>query len=117
MNLPLQITFRHMEQSPALEERIRKLMLRLEKFSAHILRCHVVVDLPHKHSRQGAPFGFRIEITVPEEEMVIDRVHPLDQSHEDPYIELRDLFRAARRRLEDYERKRKHEAKTHVEPT
>jgi uncharacterized linocin/CFP29 family protein len=89
----------------------------LEKFNAHILRCQVVVESPHQHSRQGTPFEFRIEITVSEEEIVIDRVHPLDQSHQDPYVELRDLFRAARRKLEDYERKCRHEVKAHVEPT
>src|ERR1039457_2134192 len=47
MKLPLQITFRHMEPSPALEERIRKLMSRLDKFSAHIMHCHVVVEDPY----------------------------------------------------------------------
>ena len=114
MNLPLQITFRHMEHSPALEERIRKLMLRLEKFSEHILRCHVVVEVPHQHSRQGRLYKLRIEITVPTEEIVIDRAHPRDHSHEDSYVELRDLFRATRRKLEDYERKRRHQVKTHV---
>jgi ribosomal subunit interface protein len=116
MNIPVQITFRHIEQSPALEERIRKLMLRLEKFSAHILRCHVVVAAPHQHSRQGTIFEFRIEITVPGEQIVIDRTHPLHQSHEDPYVALRDLFRAARRKLEEYERQQRLEVKTHFEP-
>jgi len=38
MNIPLQITFRHMEASPALEQRIRTLAQRLEHFSAHIMR-------------------------------------------------------------------------------
>jgi ribosomal subunit interface protein len=116
MNLPLQITFRHMEPSPALEERIRKLTSRLEKFSQHILRCQVVIEAPHHHSRQGTLFEFRIEITVPKEEIVIDRSHPLDHSHEDPYVALRDLFRAARRKLEEYERKLRLEVKNPVEP-
>ncbi len=98
MSSPVQITFRHMEHSPGLETRIRELMLRLEKFSSHILRCHVVVGPPPQHSRQGAPCEFRVEITVPDEEIVIDRLHPLDQSHQDPYVELRELFQAARRR-------------------
>jgi ribosome-associated translation inhibitor RaiA len=108
MNSPVQITFRRMEHSLALETRIRELMLRLEKFSAHILRCHVVVGPPQRHSRQGAPCEFRVEISVPEEKIVIDRLHPLDKSHENPYVELDHLFQAARRRLEDYERKRRH---------
>jgi len=116
MTLPLQITFRHMEPSSALEQRVRKLMSRLEKISTHILRCHVVVEAPHQHSRQGTLFELRIEITVPEEEIVIDRAHPIDHSHEDPYVALRDLYRAARRKLVEYERIRRQEVKSHAEP-
>ena len=36
MQLPLQITFRHMDPSPAPEARIRELTARLEKFSAQV---------------------------------------------------------------------------------
>ena len=111
MNLPLQITFRHMEPSPALEERIRKLMGRLEKFSAHVLHCHVVVEEPHQHGRQGSLFEFRIEITVPEEKIVVARTHDLDHAHENAYVSLRDAFRIVRRKLEDYERRHRQEIK------
>ena len=53
MSLPLQITFRHMDPSPALETRIRELATRLEKFSEHIMRCQVVVEPPAHHKHQG----------------------------------------------------------------
>jgi len=115
MNLPIQITFRHMDPSPALEERIRKLMGRLKKFSAHIVHCHVVVEEPHQHSRQGSLFEFRIGITVPEEMIVVTRTHDLNHAHENAYVSLRDAFRAVRRKLEDYERKHRREVKAHAE--
>jgi ribosomal subunit interface protein len=113
MKLPLQITFRHMDPSPALEERIRELIGRLDKFSPHIMHCHVVVEEPHQHSRRGSLFEFRIEITVPEEIIVITRAHDDKHAHEDAYVSLRDAFRAARRKLEDYERKHRQEIKAH----
>jgi ribosome-associated translation inhibitor RaiA/cold shock CspA family protein len=116
MKLPLQITFRHMEPSTALESRIRKLASRLDKFSAQIMRCNVVVEAPSQHSHQGGLFEFRIDITVPDEEIAIRRTHRVDHSHADPYVALRDAFRAARRKLEDYERKRRVDVKTHVQP-
>jgi ribosome-associated translation inhibitor RaiA/cold shock CspA family protein len=116
VKLPLQITFRHMEPSPALEERIRKLMSRLDKFSAHIMHCHVVVEEPHQHGRQGSLFEFRIEITVPDEMIVITRAHDLNHAHEDAFVSLRDAFRTARRKLEDYERRHRQGIKAHVEP-
>ena len=116
MRLPLQITFRHMEPSPALEARIRKLAERLDEFSPHIMHCHVIVEAPHKHQQQGRLFEVRMDITVPDSEIAIRRSHPIRHSHEDPYVALRDAFRAARRKLEDYERERRAPAKTHVGP-
>ena len=116
MQLPLQITFRHMEPSPALEARIRKLATQLERFSPRISRCHVIVEpVPH-HQHQGGLHEFRIDITVPDEEIAVRRAHPADHAHEDPYVALRDAFRAARRQLEDYERRRRGGVKRHSLP-
>ncbi len=114
MKLPLQITFRHMEPSAALEARIRKLAEQLERFSQHMTRCHVIVEPPSQHQQQGALFDFRVDITLPDEEIAIHRARPADHSHEDPYVALRDAFAAARRKLQDYERKRRRDVKTHV---
>jgi ribosome-associated translation inhibitor RaiA len=116
MIIPLQITFRHMEPSPALEERIRELATRLDRFSKHIMRCRVVVEPLPQHSQQGALHDIRIDITLPDEEIAIRHAHLSDHAHEDPYVALRDAFRAARRKLEDYERKHRLDVKTHTRP-
>ena len=112
MKLPLQITFRHMDASPALENRIRQLASRLDKFSEHIMHCHIVVEPPAHHKHQGYLYDFRIDITVPDREIAIRHAHPADRAHEDPYLALRDAFRAARRKLEDYERKHRGDVKS-----
>lgn len=116
MKLPLEITFRHADPSPALEARIRELAAELEKFSGQIMRCHVIVEPTPRHSRQGALHAFHIDITLPDGEIAIRRAHPANHAHEDPYVALRDAFRAARRKLEDYERKRRMDVKTRVGP-
>ncbi|HXR90318.1 MAG TPA: HPF/RaiA family ribosome-associated protein [Steroidobacteraceae bacterium] len=115
MKLPLQITFRHMEPSAALEARIRKLAGQLERFSSHITRCHVIVEPPSHHQHQGALFDFTVDVTLSGEEIAI-RAHPADRSHEDPYVALRDVFAAARRKVQDYARKRRRDVKTHATP-
>ena len=114
MKLPLQIVLRHMESSPALEARIRALAERLDRFSAHIMRCHVTVEAPHQHQHQGNLFDVKIDITLPNAQISIQRAHPRDHAHEDPYVALRDAFRAARRKLQDYEREQRRDVKTHV---
>jgi len=116
MQLPLQISFRQMDPSPALEARIRELAARLEKFSGQIMRCHIIVEPAPHHQHQGGLYDFHIDITLPDQEIAVHRAHPADHAHEDPYVALRDAFRAARRRLEDYERKRRLDVKTHPGP-
>ena len=113
MILPLQITFRHMDPSPALEARIREFASRLDRFSGHVMRCHVILEPPAQHKRQGFLYDFRIDITLPDQEIAIRHSHAADPAHEDPYVALRDAFRAARRQLEDYERRRRRDVKTH----
>lgn len=115
MTFPLQITFRHMATSPALEARIRELASRLDRFSTHILRCHVVLEPTAHHKHQGSLYDFAIDITLPDAEIAIRHAHPADHAHEDPYVALRDAFRAARRKLEDYERKRRGDVKRRSE--
>jgi len=114
MELPLQVTFRQMDPSPALEARIRELAARFDKFSGQILRCHVIVQPLAGHQHQGGLHEFRIDITLPDQEIAIRRARPADHAHEDPYVALRDAFRAARRKLADYERKRRGDVKRHV---
>jgi ribosome-associated translation inhibitor RaiA len=116
MLLPLQITFRHMDPSPALEGRIRKLASRLERFSPHIVRCHIIVEPPARHPHQGFLYDFRVHITLPDQDFAIRHAHPANHAHENAYVALRDAFRAARRMLEDYERKRRSHVRPRTEP-
>jgi ribosome-associated translation inhibitor RaiA len=115
MQIPLEIVIRNMEHSPALEARIRSFAARLETFSPHIIHCHVVVEAPHRHQHQGRHFDVTVRITVPGDEIVIQRVDPTDHTHEDVYVALRDAFKAARRRLQDYERRHRQQVKFHAD--
>lgn len=108
MAVPLQVTFKGMESSPALEARIREKAARLEHFERDILRCHVTIEAPHHHHRTGRIFRARVEVFVPRGEIVVTRERPQDHAHEDPYVAVRDAFDAAVRQLEDHVRKLDH---------
>lgn len=113
MQLPIQVTFRNMEPSEAVEARARELASRLEHFSPRIIGCHVTIEAPHKHQHQGGLFEVRIDLTVPQGAIVANRSHHERQSHEDVYVALRDAFRAARSQLEDHERRNRQDVKHH----
>lgn len=100
MTIPVQITFRHMESSTAVETRVRELADHLGVFSDRILGCRVVVDSPHRHHHQGKVFAVKLQLSVPGEDVVVDMERPDRDGHEDVYVVLRDAFDAARRQLQ-----------------
>jgi ribosome-associated translation inhibitor RaiA len=93
-----------MSASPAFDQRIRHLAERMTRFDDRTLDCRVIIESPHKHSAHGRRFVVRVEVSVPGRQVVICRTHNSDPSHEDPYVALRDAFRAARRKLLHTER-------------
>lgn len=114
MQIPLQITFRHMEHSDALEANIREKARKLDQFADHIMSCRVVIDLEHKHHHQGKLYSVKLDITVPGSEIVVDRHSDKHHAHEDVYVAVRDAFNAAKRQLEDYVRKLRGKVKAHA---
>jgi ribosome-associated translation inhibitor RaiA len=100
VTIPVQITFRHMETSPAVETRVRELAGHLGVFSDRIQSCRVVVDSPHRHHHQGKVFNVKVQLALPGEDVVVDMERPDRLGHEDVYVVLRDAFDAARRQLQ-----------------
>lgn len=117
MQLPLQITFRNVEPSEAIEARIRKEAKRLERFYDRIMGCRVVVELPHKHHHKGNLYHVRIDLTVPGGELVVNREPAQHQAYRDLYVAIRDAFDAVQRQLEDYVRRQRGDVKTHEVPS
>ncbi|TNF39031.1 MAG: ribosome-associated translation inhibitor RaiA, partial [Gammaproteobacteria bacterium] len=74
MQQPLQITFRDIPYSDALEADIREKAAKLDQFYDHIMSCRVVVELPHGHHHKGKLYHVTIDITVPGEELVVNRL-------------------------------------------
>ena len=104
MRLPLRITFRHMDPSPALEARIRRRAAELDQCFDRITSCRVVVECRHRHRHQGNLFEVRVDLTMPGSQLVAGRNHAFDPAHEDAHAAVRDAFDAARRQLEDHVR-------------
>lgn len=114
MPVPVQISFRHMEPSPAVEARIHEKAKKLERFFDRIIGCEVVVEAPHKHHHKGKLYSVRIEISMPGKNINIDRGSPQNHANEDVYIAIRDAFETAVRRLEDQARRMRGDVKNHA---
>lgn len=117
MQIPFEITFEGMDPSDAVRARIEKEIGRLERFHDRITSCRVAVKAPSKHKRQGGLFEVRIYLVIPGGGEVSVRRNPAnDHAHEDVYVAIRDAFAAARRQLQDKDRKIDGEVKLHEAP-
>lgn len=113
MKAALQIVFRDMSRSDAVEAKIREKAEKLERFCSDIVSCRVVVEPAHRHHYKGNLYHASIDVTVPGAELVANRENHVNHAHEDVYVAVRDAFEAMRRQLEDYERLRRGEVKRH----
>jgi cold shock CspA family protein/ribosome-associated translation inhibitor RaiA len=137
MKTPLQITFRNMPRSNAIEENVREKAAKLDALFDGITSCRVIVEAPHRHHYKGKAYVVRIDITVPSGELVINRApkrlnaakvslsEELEKdlaehhepskhaAHEDVYVAIRDAFNAATRKLQAYARRRRGQEKIH----
>lgn len=132
MILPLQISFRNMKPSEAVEARVREEAAKLETFYEGIMRCRVVVGLPHKHRTKGGLYHVLIDLTVPGGELVVKhdpsshaslqqvesektrKRSEAHAAHKDIFVVIRDAFKEARRQLQEYARRARRQTKLHV---
>lgn len=116
MQLPLQVSFRHMDHSDAIEAIVREKAAALDRFAGDIMSCRVVVEPTGKHHEHGNLYEVRIDITLPGEEVVVTREPGEHPEYRDIRVALRDAFDAARRKLEDFVRLRRGDVKAHEVP-
>lgn len=116
MQLPLQISFRDIPPSAAVEARIRERADKLDLYYDRIMSCRVVVEAPHGRHHQGKLFHVRVDLIVPGGELVVSREPAQHHAHEDVFVAIRDAFDAAQRQLADYARRQRGQTKTHEAP-
>ena len=116
MQLPVQIVFRNLDRSGAIETIIRDRAAELDRFADDITSCRVVVELAGKHHERGNLYQVHIDLRVPGAEIAITRAPGEHAEYSDVHVALRDAFAAARRRLEDYVRRRRGAVKAHNAP-
>lgn len=103
MQTPLQIAFRGLDRSDAVEERIREKIAKLDQMYDRIIGCRVVIGIVHKTSgnpgRTDEPFEIGIEMSIPGANLVVKRTPDVSNSGEDVFFALKDAFSNLERQL------------------
>jgi cold shock CspA family protein/ribosome-associated translation inhibitor RaiA len=131
MILPVQVSFRNMPHSDAIEATVREEAAHLDSYYNHIMGCRVMIEVPHRHREEGEHHHVRIYLTVPGGEIVVKRepsLHARQQdveeeertkdreieaSHKHIQVAIREAFDTVRRRLQDYARRQRLDVKSH----
>jgi putative sigma-54 modulation protein len=100
MTIPIRISFHGIDKTDTIEEYVRR---RAEKLESHgrIVGCHVTLEAPHRHKSHGRHYRVRIDLTVPGEELVVDRCPDEGRTYEDLYASIDLAFDHARKRLRE----------------
>ena len=113
MQIEPSVRIRNLPNAPAVQARILRAVMRLERFSERITACRVALSAS-RHHRHGETIRVRIDLALPREEIVVDHDAGLDPAHANVDLAIRDAFKAARRRLQDHERRWRGDVKLHA---
>ncbi len=122
MLLPVQVTFRNMEDLAGLEELVQKEAAKLDGFYDRITICRVVVERLQR-TESSKLYHVRIDLGLPNGELVVKQMPTLHGTlqdiktedsgqeadsvlaHKSPQVAIHKAFHVMRRRLQDYSRR------------
>lgn len=108
--MPVTITFRDIEETDAIRNRIMSKAEKLTRYFDQIEYCKVTLETSQRHKHQGKLFVAKIECGVPNKTLAV--THKQD---EDLYVSLRDAFNAMRRQLQHHRDSLRGDVKHHPE--
>ncbi len=93
MKPAVDVVYRDLESSAALNEIISKKLEKLNRFTDQIIHSRVVLDTPHNHKHKGKQFRASLELDI--------KGHPIaiTQDNESIHLAVRDLFNSAERKV------------------
>lgn len=99
----LDVHFHNMQPHESVTALIQTRLTKLQELYPHITRCHVAIDVPHRHHRKGRRYAVQIDLTVPGKELVSHN-HLEHTSAEHLTTALSEAFRVSERQLKAYSR-------------
>lgn len=117
MRVPLEIAFKNMEPTAAMEALIRDRVERLSRYHRDIIACRIAVEAPHRSANEEVVgYRVRLELSVPGDELVVSRDRSHRREQYDPYRAIREAFSAAESQLKSYAGRQRRDRHPRVGP-
>lgn len=108
MQVALEITYRDVEKSDAIETLIHEKVAKLERLCDYISNCQIAVEKIHDRPSHGSPYRVRIDMTVPPGHELVADVNPSEPNqHVKLDAVIRDAFSTAERQLKELIRRQR----------
>ena len=108
MQVALEITYRDVEKSDAIETLIHEKVAKLERLCDYISNCQIAVEKIHDRPSHGSPYRVRIDMTVPPGHELVADVNPSEPNqHVKLDAVIRDAFSTAERQLKELVRRQR----------
>lgn len=115
MQLTPQITYQGLAPSESIDAALQQHVENLVRFCKRIMDCRVRVETEPSHRcHNGNLYHIRVDLTVPGGELMVKRVPPEHQNHDDIYTALRDAFDVTERELKGYAQRQRNGAELHA---
>lgn len=113
MKVPLEVTYRDVDKTVALETLVNEKMAKLERLCDYIGSCQIAIEKINDRPKAGSPYRVRIDITVPPGHEIVADSHPNEGNQ---YVEvdtvIRDAFSMAERQLKELTRRQRENDKS-----
>ena len=106
MIFPVQVTWKHHDPSPAVEDYIREQADRLARFVSDGIDCSVTVDTPHHHKDSGNHYVVTVDLRTPGHEFVAHRDPSHADGHTDVHAAIKDAFESLKHQVQSHHGKR-----------
>jgi cold shock CspA family protein len=117
METPVEIDFQGMHAKPEIRRAIAEHVTKLEDRYGRVTAGRVVLKAPGEHHRTGGLFEINVHLALPEgREVNIGRTPQNDERYSDLTFAINDVFKRARRQLQDQVRRLQGQVKHHEGP-
>lgn len=113
MQVPLEVTYRGVEKTDAIDELVNEKVGKLETVCDRLNSCHIAIEKIHDRPSSGSPYRVRIDMRVPGQEVVAESNPGEGVQYNALDAVIRDAFDAARRQLQEITERQRNRVKTH----
>lgn len=115
MKVGLEVTYRDIERTEAIDALIEEKIAKLERLCSYINSCHIAIERVNGRPSHGSPYRVRIDLTLPPSHELVADSNPSDTNQSvalDTVI--RDAFSKMERQLKEQTRQQREAEKSQI---